>query len=288
MYFDEIITNKEIAIEKVKENGCALEKVSDELKDDKDVVLEAVKNNGYALEFASDRLKDDKDIAIASTIYDDYGLTFVNDDLKNELEQKLDSCKLSVLLDLYFKVLDSKEDVLNIIKHLKTTSIIANLLNAEQSELKLGELEDEFCGKYWLSGNVNSYILKYASDRLKDDKDIVIEAVKNNGFALEFASDRLKNDKEIVLEAVKQNRYSLRYAGKKFWFNPSIIKEKIKQEKEEIEEWKKREEEKRNKLSTEERKKLSAEASDKLKKEIKIMLLISLICIALFIVLFNH
>jgi hypothetical protein len=33
--------------------------------------------------------------------------------------------------------------------------------------------------------------LKYASDRLKDDKDVVIEAVKHNGMSLGYSSSRL-------------------------------------------------------------------------------------------------
>ena len=43
----------------------------------------------------------------------------------------------------------------------------------------------------------------YASERLKDDKDIVLLAVKNSRYVLEYASQRLKDDKDIVLEAVK-------------------------------------------------------------------------------------
>jgi len=38
---------------------------------------------------------------------------------------------------------------------------------------------------------------------LKNDKDIVMQAVKSNGDALEFASIGLKNNKDIVLAAVK-------------------------------------------------------------------------------------
>ena len=34
------------------------------------------------------------------------------------------------------------------------------------------------------------YALKYASERLKDDRDLLLEAVKNNGVALEYASGR--------------------------------------------------------------------------------------------------
>jgi hypothetical protein len=36
----------------------------------------------------------------------------------------------------------------------------------------------------------------YASDELKNNKDVVIEAVKNNGHSLQFASEELRKDKE--------------------------------------------------------------------------------------------
>jgi hypothetical protein len=40
--------------------------------------------------------------------------------------------------------------------------------------------------------------LKYASDRLRNDKEVVFKAVKKDFLALEFASDELKNDKEFI------------------------------------------------------------------------------------------
>ena len=47
------------------------------------------------------------------------------------------------------------------------------------------------------------YALRYASEELKNDKEIVLTAVKNNGYALAFASERLKNDKEFLKEIEK-------------------------------------------------------------------------------------
>ena len=50
--------------------------------------------------------------------------------------------------------------------------------------------------------------LRLASDALKDDREIVLEAVKQDkqdGRALEYASAALKDDREIMLEAVKQD-----------------------------------------------------------------------------------
>jgi len=46
-------------------------------------------------------------------------------------------------------------------------------------------------------------------------REEVIKAVKRNGHALEYASETLKNDKDIVLETVKQNGYALQYASYK-------------------------------------------------------------------------
>ena len=36
-------------------------------------------------------------------------------------------------------------------------------------------------------------------NKLKKNKEIVLEAVKNNGYAIEFADKALRKDKEIVL-----------------------------------------------------------------------------------------
>ena len=44
-------------------------------------------------------------------------------------------------------------------------------------------------------------------------------AVKESDWALEFASDELRNDKEIVLVAVKQNKDAIKYA------HPSVLEE---------------------------------------------------------------
>ena len=59
----------------------------------------------------------------------------------------------------------------------------------------------------------NGYILKYASDNLKDDKEVVTTAVQNYGYALRYASDDLKNDKEVVTTAVQNYAYALEYAS---------------------------------------------------------------------------
>ena len=48
---------------------------------------------------------------------------------------------------------------------------------------------------------------------MKDNKDVVLQAVKNNGIALMCASARLKDDKEVVLQAMNKDGCALQYAS---------------------------------------------------------------------------
>jgi hypothetical protein len=59
----------------------------------------------------------------------------------------------------------------------------------------------------------NGRAFEFASDTLKADRELVLEAVKNDGGSLEFASYTLKADREIVLEAVKSYGRALQYAS---------------------------------------------------------------------------
>ena len=72
------------------------------------------------------------------------------------------------------------------------------------------------------------HLLTYKS---QNDKDIVLEAIKSDRhrYVLNHASDKIKNNKEIVLEAVKKDGWNLQYAsnelkndGKSLIFAPKI------------------------------------------------------------------
>ena len=57
------------------------------------------------------------------------------------------------------------------------------------------------------------WVAVYASEEMRKDKDIMMAAVTNHGRALEYASEELRDDKEIVLAAVKNNGNSDLYAS---------------------------------------------------------------------------
>jgi hypothetical protein len=54
-----------------------------------------------------------------------------------------------------------------------------------------------------------------ASDELKDDKELVLEAVKKNGASLMWASSSLKDDKDVALTAVLQNPCAFSYISER-------------------------------------------------------------------------
>jgi hypothetical protein len=72
-----------------------------------------------------------------------------------------------------------------------------------------------------VTNNGSSYFsaLQYASDKLKDDKEIVLAAVKQNGMALEYASKLMQGDKEIVKFAVAKDKRASQFATNDFKVN---------------------------------------------------------------------
>ena len=65
--------------------------------------------------------------------------------------------------------------------------------------------------------------LQYADEPLKDNKDIVIAAVKQEPVALKWASPRLKKDKKIVMLATQKYDKAIEYADRKLHTDEDVI-----------------------------------------------------------------
>jgi SOS response regulatory protein OraA/RecX len=53
------------------------------------------------------------------------------------------------------------------------------------------------------ASNTNGPVFQYASTRLRSDRKIVLEAVKNYGEVIEYVSPKFDDDKEVVLTALE-------------------------------------------------------------------------------------
>lgn len=63
----------------------------------------------------------------------------------------------------------------------------------------------------------------FASKEMRDDKQAVLEAVKNKGIIVKYASTRLKNDIDIGVAAMTQNPKSYAFLGDALKQNQQIL-----------------------------------------------------------------
>lgn len=71
-------------------------------------------------------------------------------------------------------------------------------------------------------------VLAHSSQRIRADKEVVLEAVKFNGLFLLVASPDLKDDFDVVLLAVQDHGYNLKYASERIRSNKKIVLEAIR------------------------------------------------------------
>ena len=58
---------------------------------------------------------------------------------------------------------------------------------------------------------INGYAIKYASEKLKNNRKIALASVKQNGLSLCHLSEEFRQDREITLESVKQNHKAIEF-----------------------------------------------------------------------------
>ena len=181
--------DKKEALEIVKEDGFALETLSEEFKKDRDVVLEAIKTSGMGgLQHADKSFYKDRDLILIAVTKDGICLNRADENLKKDKEIVLAACKNNgdALGDAHDTLKKDKEIVLVAVKN-------------------------------------SGWALQHADENLKKDRDIVIEAVKQTGTAIEYAHPDLKKDRDIVIEAVKRDGTAIEYLDESFKNDREIV-----------------------------------------------------------------
>lgn len=86
---------------------------------------------------------------------------------------------------------------------LKTAFDFKSDFNLEQENLENDELFMKFCV------NLNSCLLKYASDELKNNFNIVVNAFVKNNNSFQYASNEMKNNKNHIMTLINKCKYPL-------------------------------------------------------------------------------
>ena len=173
-YLNKIISiitfNNDDIINKIKNDGLQLQYASNENKDNKDIALLAINNNPNSFEFVSDRLKNDKNFVLQVLKKDGELYCYVGDKCASDIDViKMAINNTNYHVDIVEKIIDDGNNELIY----DNKEIVQKLVNS------------------------TGYYLENASDRLKDDYDVVKSALTNeygdkHGDAIEYASLTLR------------------------------------------------------------------------------------------------
>eukprot|EP00435_Cladocopium_sp_Y103_P020794 s1846_g5.t1 len=71
--------------------------------------------------------------------------------------------------------------------------------------------------------------LRFASERLKKDRSLVLEAIQSEGVAVRFAAEELRQNHSFVCEAMSRNGDALRYVDDEFHSDPKVVRSAVRQ-----------------------------------------------------------
>ena len=232
----------------VKETPDYLEYTNAAVKNNGVIVLDAVAEKGLVLQYASAALRDDRIVVQAAVNQTSSSLKFASDTLQEFIVQ-LDPAKLQYarehiqkarieinprMLQCASKTIQSDKDIVlsafrkngSVLQYasiaLQQESIAENLNNLQyvsdcvQKKIIEKDLTNIQYASYDMQVGLvatNTMKLQYSNADIKNNRVIVLDAVKKNGLVLAFASKTLQDDIEVVKSAVKQNNSVLQYAS---------------------------------------------------------------------------
>ncbi|MGC6367150.1 MAG: DUF4116 domain-containing protein [Candidatus Marinamargulisbacteria bacterium] len=195
---DWLLGNKDFVIAAMPHfSAQTLRWISNALLDDRDVAEAATANFGFVdlsdfLKHLSPRLKDDKTFAQLAVKVDPMYLAYVSDRLKDDKEIVLEAVNQHPSV-MKFASARLKDD-LDVVQ-------VANRYRGSFTDFHT----------FWDGGPS----FEFVSDRLKDDKNMALQAVSAYPPSFEFVSDRLKDDEELARLAVTPYPEAFKFVSKR-------------------------------------------------------------------------
>ena len=84
-------------------------------------------------------------------------------------------------------------------------------------------ITDKYTAFNLLKRSTTGQVVKNFAPELRDEFDIMMEAVTIHGYALQYASERLSNNKDIVEQAVSKHQLAFKHAGAKIMNNSTFV-----------------------------------------------------------------
>ena len=194
-------SDKEFILKLLKLEYICFAYIDYNLRNDKEFMMEAISINPETYEFASYELKNDKEFALQAIRKNPLSFPYASDKLKNDKDFTLQAINISFFVIEYIKTKfrDDKDIVLEFLKQDKYGDSLRfasnKLTNDKEFMLQVASL--------------NVRALKNASDELKNNQEFILKAFEKDKRSIEFASDRLKNDKEFMAKINEKNSDSI-------------------------------------------------------------------------------
>lgn len=169
---------QQVVLKNIRCGRTHLWEVADEYKDDKEIVLAALSSKSFkahsgTLYYASPRLKSDREVVMQAVRFCPRSLLFASTELIADRQFILAAVRCNGMV-LEFAPEQYKDDKEIVVEALKD--------KRHQSEQ-----------------------IKFASKRLHLDEEVVLQAVQSKGISSLAASDAVRNIREIVIAAVREN-----------------------------------------------------------------------------------
>jgi len=187
---------------------------------DKETVLEILKINGEIYNILDNNFQNDKEIITETLNSKNYCiLQYLNEDNKEYFSKNDDFIINEVGGNLY-NVNTIEKYILE--ELLDGYMFLENNINLDLAKKTLNKdkIDIELAKKIL---NRNGMCLQYLDD-FKNNRDLVLIAIKENGCSIKFASEILKNDKELVLIAIDNNIYAFDEINDKFKKDLDVLK----------------------------------------------------------------
>ena len=174
--------------------------VPPKLRGDKQIILAIIPKHCAVVECMSNNLRNDNEIfqtVVSNPELPDYVLQHFSERIRSDRNRMLQLCAhCDGISSLSFVASELRNDKAFMLEAIKVS--YSNHTQNSDGTIR--------------SGNSNTFpILRYASQRLQADHDVVLAAVKKDGLNLKYASYDLRRDFTIDMTAIEENGEAFRY-----------------------------------------------------------------------------
>mmetsp|Transcript_9434 Transcript_9434/g.22896 ORF Transcript_9434/g.22896 Transcript_9434/m.22896 type:complete len:320 (-) Transcript_9434:1467-2426(-) len=214
---EEIIYDRNEAVLKVRFDGCSLQMVSSELQNDRELVVAAIRRNPLDIKYASSEFRHDREIVRMAVTRSVNAFKFLSRTRWWRDEEivlaSLQSNPTATMNFFHRRDRHRHADDMYLTKTIVLAAVRRDGNNLKYASNALRNDREVVLAA--LRNNYRAYL--HASSELQRDKKILTTALRMNGHLLGIAPKELRGDLEVVMAALDQDPSSLQFASQEFF-----------------------------------------------------------------------